>query len=57
MPKDEIDPEDPMELRGGFATREDTSELMTECFIEEFLRWATRRARSSPCSATRITPA
>ncbi|MCL4180804.1 MAG: hypothetical protein KJ072_24040 [Verrucomicrobia bacterium] len=39
MPKDEIDPDDPMELCGvGFATREDTSELMTECFIEEFLR-------------------
>jgi hypothetical protein len=39
MPKDEMDPEDPMELCGvGFATREDTSELMTECFIEEFLR-------------------
>ncbi len=39
MPKDEIDPEDPMELCGvGFATREDTRELMTECFIEEFLR-------------------
>jgi len=39
MPKDEIDPEDPMELCGvGFATREDTSELMTECFVEEFLR-------------------
>jgi hypothetical protein len=39
MPKDEIDPEDPMELCGvGFATREDTSELMTECFVEEFMR-------------------
>jgi hypothetical protein len=39
MPKDEIDPEDPMELCGvGFATREDTSGLMTECFVEEFLR-------------------
>jgi len=39
MPKNEIDPEDPMELRGvGFLTEEDTSEAMTECFIEEFMR-------------------
>jgi len=39
MPKDEIDPEDPMELCGvGLLTEEDTSEPMTECFIEEFLR-------------------
>jgi hypothetical protein len=39
MPKDEIDPEDPMELRGvALFTGEDTSDLMTECFIEEFLR-------------------
>jgi hypothetical protein len=39
MPKDELDPEDPLELRGiGLETREDTSEAMTECFVEEFLR-------------------
>ena len=39
MPKDELDPDDPLELRGvGLLTGEDTSETMTECFIEEFLR-------------------
>jgi len=39
MPKNEIDPEDPMELRGvALLTQEDTSETMTECFIEEFMR-------------------
>ncbi|MCK6501467.1 MAG: hypothetical protein L6Q38_18470 [Nitrospira sp.] len=39
MPKDDIDPEDPMELCGvAIVTDEDTSNLMTECFIEEFLR-------------------
>jgi hypothetical protein len=39
MPKDEFDPEDPMELRGiGLLTREDTSTTMAECFIEEFMR-------------------
>ncbi len=39
MPKHETDPEDPMELCGvGLLTAEDTSETMTECFIEEFLR-------------------
>ena len=39
MPKDEIDPEDPLELRGvGLVTTADTTEPMTECFIEEFLR-------------------
>lgn len=39
MPKDEFDPEDPLELRGvGLLTHEDTSEPMTECFVEEFLR-------------------
>lgn len=39
MPKHETDPEDPMELCGvGLLTAEDTSEAMTECFIEEFLR-------------------
>jgi hypothetical protein len=39
MPKDEFDPEDPMELRGvALSAPEDTTEPMTECFIEEFLR-------------------
>jgi hypothetical protein len=39
MPKDEIDPDDPMELCGvGLVTAEDNSSLMAECFIEEFLR-------------------
>jgi hypothetical protein len=39
MPKDEIDPDDPLELQGvGLLTHEDTSEPMTECFIEEFMR-------------------
>jgi hypothetical protein len=39
MPKDEIDPEDPLELRGvGLVTGEDTTDAMSECFIEEFLR-------------------
>lgn len=39
MPKDEVDPEDPMELSGmALLTEEDTSEDMTECFVEEFMR-------------------
>lgn len=39
MPKNEFDPEDPLELRGvGLVTEDDTSEPMTECFVEEFLR-------------------
>jgi hypothetical protein len=39
MPKDEVDPRDPLELRGvGLVTEQDTSERMAECFIEEFLR-------------------
>jgi len=39
MPKDEFDFEDPMELNGvGIASIEDTTEAMTECFIEEFMR-------------------
>jgi hypothetical protein len=39
MPKLETDPDDPLELRGvGLLTTEDTTEAMTECFIEEFLR-------------------
>jgi hypothetical protein len=39
MPKDEFDPEDPMELCGvGLLTREDTSATMAECFVEEFMR-------------------
>jgi hypothetical protein len=39
MPKDEFDLEDPMELQGmALLTSEDTSEAMTECFVEEFMR-------------------
>lgn len=39
MPKDELDPEDPLELCGvALLTEEDTSDAMTECFVEEFLR-------------------
>ena len=39
MPKDEFDPEDPMELCGvGLVTEEDTTDAMAECFIEEFMR-------------------
>jgi hypothetical protein len=39
MPKDEFDPEDPMELTGvGLVTDEDTTDTMAECFIEEFMR-------------------
>lgn len=39
MPKDEFDFEDPLELNGmAFATEEDTTDAMCECFIEEFLR-------------------
>ena len=39
MPKDEFDSDDPMELNGiGLASEEDTTEPMTECFIEEFMR-------------------
>ena len=39
MPKDEFDFDDPMELNGvGLACAEDTTEAMTECFIEEFMR-------------------
>ena len=39
MPKDEFDFEDPLELNGvAFATEEDTTDAMCECFIEEFMR-------------------
>ena len=39
MPKDEFHPEDPFELNGrAFLTREDTTDAMAECFVEEFLR-------------------
>jgi len=39
MPKDEFDFDDPLELNGvGLVCAEDTTEPMTECFIEEFLR-------------------
>jgi hypothetical protein len=46
MPKNEIDPEDPMELCGvALTTEEDTRDAMTECFIEEFLRLGFPAAR------------
>src|ERR1044071_8390285 len=39
MPKDEFDFDDPMELNGvGLVCEEDTTEAMTECFVEEFMR-------------------
>src|SRR6266571_5489250 len=39
MPKDEFDFEDPLELNGvGLICEEDTTEAMTECFVEEFMR-------------------
>jgi hypothetical protein len=39
MPKDEFDFEDPFELNGvGLMCNEDTTEAMTECFVEEFMR-------------------
>ena len=39
MPKDEFDFEDPLELNGvGIVSEEDTTEAMTECFVEEFMR-------------------
>lgn len=39
MPKDEFDFDDPLELNGvGLVCEEDTTEAMTECFVEEFMR-------------------
>jgi hypothetical protein len=39
MPKDEFDFEDPLELNGmALLTKEDTTDAMCECFIEEFMR-------------------
>src|SRR5262245_41626880 len=39
MPKDEFDFDDPFELNGmAMVTREDTTNDMAECFIEEFMR-------------------
>lgn len=39
MPKDEFDLQDPLELNGvALLTREDTTDSMCECFIEEFMR-------------------
>lgn len=39
MPKDEFDFDDPMELNGmALLSGEDTTDAMTECFIEEFMR-------------------
>jgi len=38
MPKDEFDPDDPLELNGvALCTDEDTQRDMAECFTEEFL--------------------
>ena len=43
MPKDEVDPEDPLELHGvALLTEEDTNVEMAECFIEEFMRMGYR---------------
>ena len=43
MPKNEVDPEDPMELHGvAFLTEEDTQAEMAACFVEEFLRLGWR---------------
>ena len=36
MPKDEFDPEDPMECHG-VALPGDTSEAMAECIVEEYV--------------------
>src|SRR5690349_20359118 len=39
MPKDAFDFEDPLELNGvGLICEEDTTEAMTECIVEEFMR-------------------
>ena len=39
MPKYESDIEDPLELNGvALLTEEDTTDVMCECFIEEFMR-------------------
>jgi hypothetical protein len=39
MPKNECDPDDPMELSAVVVpTDEDTTDAMAECFIEEYLR-------------------
>ncbi len=39
MPKDEFDFDDPMELNAvALACHEDTTGVMAECFIEEFMR-------------------
>jgi|ERR1043166_2347914 hypothetical protein len=39
MPKDEFDFDDPLELNGvGMLSAEDTTDAMTECLVEEFMR-------------------
>jgi len=39
MPKDEFDFDDPLELNGvQIVSAEDTTDAMTECFVEEFIR-------------------
>jgi hypothetical protein len=39
MPANEFDPDDPLQLNGiSLTCREDTTGVMAECFIEEFMR-------------------
>jgi hypothetical protein len=46
MPKDEFDFDDPLELNGhAFVTEEDTTNAMSECFVEEFMRMGYSPAR------------
>lgn len=46
MPKDEFDFDDPLELNGhAFVTEEDTTDAMSECFVEEFMRMGYSPAR------------
>ena len=47
MPKDEVDPTDPMELVGVELPAASDAELteMTDCFIEEFARMGWPRAK------------
>lgn len=46
MPKDEFDFQDPFELNGfALLTEEDTTDDMTECFIEEFMHLGYNHAQ------------
>src|SRR5688572_10944023 len=46
MPKDQFDFDDPLELNGmAFATDQDTTGVMCECFVEEFMRMGCSPAR------------